>query len=131
MAYATATDIETRLKPHLARSFTADETAAATLLCEGATALIVDAHGGSEISPDPPVLLRMVAIEVVRRAVSNPGALQSQQEELGAYSYAQRFLADGNLELKPLEERMVRGAVNGRVSGTAQMESLVSWDCGS
>jgi hypothetical protein len=131
MAYATATDIETRLKPTLGRDLTADETAAAELLCEGATGVIVECHGGDEITDSPPRLLRIVAIEVVRRAMANPNGLQSEQETLGSYSHAQRFLADGNLELKGVEERMVRGAVHGRLSGTSQMHSLVSEECGS
>lgn len=131
MAYATATDIQTRLKPTLGRDFTADEKAAADLLCEGATEAIVECHGGNEISDSPPRLLKIVAIEVVRRAMANPNGLQSEQETLGSYSHAQRFLADGSLELKPIEERMVRGAVHGRLSGTAQMQSLVSEDSGS
>lgn len=126
MPYATASDIETRLKPTTGREFSEDELAAAELLCEAATAVIVTACGGKELE-DPPAVLRFVAIEVVCRAMANPQALSSEQETIGAYSYAQRYLADGGgLWLKPLEEQMVRQAVHGRLSGTAPQQSVIT-----
>lgn len=129
MPYATASDIETRLKPSTGQEFSEDQMAAAELLCEAATAVIVTCCGGKELEEPPPVL-RFVAIEVVCRAMANPQGLSSEQETLGAYSYAQRYVAEGGgLWLKPLEEQMVRQAVHGRLSGSAEMESLASDVC--
>lgn len=129
MPYATASDIETRLKPSTGQAFSEDEKAAAELLCEAATAVIVTCHGGKELE-DPPAILRFVAIEVVCRAMANPQGLSSEQETIGAYSYAQRYLTEGgSLWLKPLEEQMVRQAVHGRLSGSAELDSLVSEEC--
>ncbi len=129
MPYATASDIETRLKPSMGQEFTDDQLAAAELLCEAATAVIVACHGGKELETPPPVL-RFVAIEVVCRAMANPQALSSEQETIGAYSYAQRYATEGGgLWLKQLEEQMVRQAVHGRLSGSAEMKSLTSDVC--
>jgi hypothetical protein len=129
LPYATATDIETRLKPTTGLELTDDQRAAAELLCEAATAVIVTCCGGKELESPPPVL-RFVAIEAVCRAMANPQGLSSEQETIGAYSYAQRYLAEGGgLWLKPLEEQMVRQAVHGRLSGSSTMKSDVSWEC--
>ena len=125
MAYAEASDIEIRLKPKLGRAFTDDESAAAELLCEAASAVIDNATGKAEVDPAPAVL-RFVAIEVVCRAMANPQGLASEQEGLGAYSYAQRYVNDGGLWLKELEEKMVRQAVHGKLSGSSELASLAS-----
>jgi hypothetical protein len=128
MAYATAADIETRLKTRLGRPFTADEIAAAEFLCEGASAVIDVCHGKSELA-DPPTILKFVAVEVVCRAMANPSGLQSEQEGLGAYTHAERYVSDGNLWLKEIEENMVRRAVHGRLSGSSEAASLASDLC--
>lgn len=125
MAYAEASDIETRLKPRLGRTFTEDEMAAAELLCEGASAVIDECHEKGELA-SPPAVLKFVTIEVVCRAMANPSGLQSEQEGLGAYNHAERYMNDGGLWLKELEEAMVRRAVHGRLSGTSEPSSLAS-----
>jgi hypothetical protein len=129
LPYATASDIETRLKASTGLEFNDDQLAAAELLCEAASA-VIDACAGVTEPKDPPPILRFVAIEVVCRAMANPQGLSSEQETIGAYSYAQRYLAEGGgLWLKPLEEQMVRQAVHGRLSGSAEAKSLASDVC--
>jgi hypothetical protein len=125
VAYAEASDIEVRLKPRLSRAFNDDESAAAEMLCEAASAVIDECHGKAAIAAAPPVL-RFVCIEVVCRAMANPSGLVSEQEGLGAYSHAERYMSDGGLWLKELEENMIRRAVHGRLSGTAEPASLAS-----
>lgn len=126
MAYASASDIETRLKPRLGRSFNDDEKAAAEMLCEGAAAVIDECTKKPVSGDDVPPVMRFVSIELVRRAMSNPSGLVSEQEGLGAYSHAERYMTDGNLELKETEEAMVRRAVHGKLSGSSEPESLIS-----
>lgn len=127
MAYAEALDIETRLKPKLARALTEDERGAAELLLEGASAAIDAALEKSEALESPPAVLRFVAVEVVCRAMANPQGLLSEQEGLGAYTHAERFVnAGGGLWLTDLETAMVRRAVHGSLSGSSEPESLAS-----
>ena len=128
--YADASDIQTRLRPRLGRDLTADETAAAELLLEAAAA-VIDA---ATEKPDPeplPAILRFVSIEVVLRTMANPNGLVSEQEGLGAYSYAQRFAAGegGGLQLTQVETLQVRKAVHGSISGTGRQQSLASDPC--
>lgn len=129
MPYAEASDIETRLRPRLGREFTDDEEAAADLLCEAASAVIDDAVG--QTPKDVPPVLRFIAIEVVCRAMANPQGLISEQEGLGAYSYAQRFASGegAGLWLTELEERMARRAVYGSLTGSVEVESIASDIC--
>jgi hypothetical protein len=132
MAFATAADVEKKLKPRLGRAFTADETAAAALLLDGASAVIEVAIDKTEadLGADKPTVLRFIAIEVVARAMANPSGLASEQEGLGAYSHAERYLTEGGgLWLTELEERMARSAVHGQLSGTALTESILSDEC--
>lgn len=125
MGYATAADLETKLKPKLGRAFTADETAAAELLVEAASAAIDEATEKPEIS-EPPTVLKFVAIEAASRAMSNPGALASGSETLGVYSYSEKYLNDGSVWLTQIEERMVRRAVHGMLTGSAEAKSIAS-----
>lgn len=126
MAYAEASDIETRLKPRLGREFTDDEKAAATLLCEGAAAVIDVCTDKPLDSEEAPTVLKFVSIEVVCRAMANPSGLVSEQEGLGAYSHAERYMADGGPWLKEIEEAMVRRAVHGKLTGSSEPDSLAS-----
>lgn len=125
MAYATAADLETKLKPKLGRAFTADETGAAEMLVEGASVAIDEATGKPEIA-DPPKVFKFVAIEAASRAMSNLGALASGSETLGAYSYSEKYTNDGSVWLTEIEERMVRRAVHGTLTGSAEAKSIAS-----
>lgn len=125
MSYATAADLETKLKPKLGRAFTADESAAADLLLEGASAAIDEATEVAEPNPAP-VIFKFVAIEAASRAASNPGALGSASETIGVYSYSEKYVNDGSIWLTDMEERMVRRAVHGTLTGSAEAKSIAS-----
>jgi hypothetical protein len=125
LAYATAADLETKLKSKLGRPFTSDETAAADLLLEGASVAIDEATEKAEVA-DPPKVFKFVALEAASRAASNPGGLASGSETLGVYSYSEKYLNDGSVWLTEVEERMVRRAVHGTLTGSAEAKSLAS-----
>jgi len=68
-----------------------------------------------------PPLLRVIAIELVARAMANPQGAQSTSESLGAYSYTERFqdgASGGGLWLTGPEEMLLRRAVFGNMSAT-------------
>lgn len=126
MAFAEVEDVATRL----ARDLTAEEGAMAEMLLEAATAEIARAAGRDDawaaaLAPVPQIL-RFVAVELVRRAMSNPEGLKSVSETLGAYQHSRSFQgADtAGLFLTDREERMVRSAVYGTLSGSSRVESL-------
>jgi hypothetical protein len=125
MAFASVEDIAARL----GRVLTDLEKGAATFLLEGAQAIVEIAVEKTEeqIVPLPPVL-RFVTVEVVCRAMANPQGLASESETLGAYSHTERYSGEGvsDILLTKLEELMVRRAVHGTLSGTAQTGSVVS-----
>lgn len=128
MAFAKSEDVAARLGRSLAES----EGDQVTFLLDAATAIIEEAVDKTEadLGDDAPTVLRFVCVEMVTRAMANPQGLASQQEALGAYSHGERFQGDGSgLMLKPLEVQMIRRAVWGQLSGTAQMESLASDLC--
>lgn len=129
MAFASKEDVAARLGRSLADS----ETDQVDFLLDAATAVIEEAVDKAEADISPlPAVLRFVCVEVVCRAMANPQGLSSQQEALGAYSHSERFQGgDGasGLLLKPLETQMVRRAVHGQLSGTAQIGSLASDLC--
>lgn len=125
MPYASAADLETKLKPKLGRAFTPDEAAAATLLLEGASAAIDEATEKPEVE-GPPAVFKFVAIEAAARAMSNPGGVSSESETLGVYSYSEKYINDGSIWLTEMEERMVRRAVHGTLTGSAEAKSLAS-----
>ena len=129
MAFATTDDVKARL----GRDLTDGETNAAAYLLEAAAAIICEAAERDEeailaMDPMPPVL-RFIAVELVARALSNPAGLESLEKTLGSYSSAQRFRDRGegssDLVLSETEEQMVRRAVNGRLSGSVPVESIV------
>jgi len=118
---------------------TAAEAKSAEFLLEGAQAVIEEAVGRNEaeiiaLKGGVPKVLRLLTVEKVLRAMANPQGLSSQSEALGAHSHTERFSNTGNsdLLLSPVEERIARSAVCGRLAGTAEMESLISdGRCGS
>jgi hypothetical protein len=130
MAFASLDDIKARA----ARPFTATDEAAASMLLEGAQAVIEASveKTEEEMGASVPEILRFVAIEVVVRAMANPQGLASQSETLGVYSHTERFSGGdtvNSLILTKAEELMARRAVHGRVSGTGEAESLASDFC--
>jgi hypothetical protein len=102
-------------------------------LLEAASAVVADAVGDREANIEPvPDVLRFVTVEVVCRAMANPAGLSSESEQLGEYSHTSRFrdgTSGGGLWLTDLERLMVRGAVHGRLSGTALQQSMASDPC--
>lgn len=136
MAFATKEDVAKRLK----RSLTSAEEDSAAFLLEAAQAVIEEAAERDEaqiiaLKGEVPSTLRFVAVELAVRALSNPEGLVSKSESLGAYANTKRYRKDhqgegaqSELELTPIQERLVRRAVWGRLSGTAQMGSAAT-DC--
>lgn len=129
MAFASTDDVKARR----GRPFADEEEATAQLLLEAAQSNIELAIGKTEaeikeLKGDPPPVLRFMTIEKVFRAMANPEGLSSQSEALGAYSHTNRFNAGDipDLLLSDLEERQVRQAVYGKLSGTAFQKSVVS-----
>jgi hypothetical protein len=125
MAFASVEDIAARL----GRVLTDLEKGAATFLLEGAQAIVEAAVERTEEQIDPlPPVLRFVTVEVVCRAMANPQGLASESETLGAYSHTERYSGEGvsDILLTKLEELMVRRAVHGTLSATAQTGSVVS-----
>lgn len=122
MAFASVEDIAARM----ARALTADETSAATLLVQIATAVIADAAGyddGWAIMLDPvPQLLRGLTIELVCRALQNPGQYAQVTQTVGAYSFSGRQNTVG-MNLSDAEVLMVRRAIHGRTSDSAHVAS--------
>ncbi len=129
MAFATAQDLETRLK----RDFDAADSALAEMLVESAMAVIATEAGQSwewaKDLPDPAhPLLRAVCIEVVARVMENPEQLHSYSEQLGARQESKAFRRGGeggDLLLTDREVRLVRFAVNGTLAGYATAGTLV------
>jgi hypothetical protein len=121
VTFCTPQDVATRL----GRDLTAAETPQVEMLCELASASITEAVTKTEewraTLTAIPLLLRVVAIELVSRSMPNPASFASTTETLGAYSYTQRYRdasGGGGLLLTDAEARMVRRAVYGRSSAT-------------
>jgi hypothetical protein len=124
-AFCTPEDVARRL----GRDLTADETSTVAELCDAATLTILAAASrdldwavAQVTAGTVPLLLRIIAIEVVRRSMTNPAGLSSETETLGAYSHTARYReesAGGGLLLTRAEERLVRQVVYGRSSGTS------------
>lgn len=99
--------------------------ALATFLLDASTAVIALTAGKDDAwaaALDPvPQILRIVCVEQVNRVMSNPAALASSSETLGAYQRSQSFrnLAAGELLPTSSEELLIRRAVHGRVTGSA------------
>lgn len=124
MAFTTTDDIADRL----GRDLTTGEQQSVALLIEGAQAVIAaacdkDDDWAAALTPVPK-LLRVVAIEVVCRALANPNSLDSLQEGLGQWSSTARF-RDAGMMLTPGEELLVRRAVFGTSSGSSRPLSTV------
>ena len=136
MAFASTADVAKRRG--LTELSAEDEESAAFLL-EAAQSIIEEAVERDEaaiiaIKGSVPKVLKFLTVEKVLRAMANPQGLASQSEALGAHSHTERFSSDRNSDLLLFvaEQRMARNAVHGRLSGTAQMASLVSHErCGS
>lgn len=124
MAFASIDDVKARL----GRPLTEADEAAANFLLVGAQMFVEAAAEKTEEQLDsfPPVL-RFVTVEMVCRAMANPQGLASESETLGAYSHTERYSAEGaDLLLTKTEELLVRRAVHGTLSGSAELASLAS-----
>lgn len=132
MAFASTDDIAARLGES---SLSEADEASAEMLLEFATAVIaqaVDKDDEWADALDPvPKILRLMTVELVCRAMASPQALGSATETLGAYSRSETYRRDlsTSLVLTDLEERMLRRAIIGRLSGSAEVESLASDVC--
>lgn len=128
MAFATAEDIATRLGEE---SLSATEKGSAELLIELATAVIAEAVDqddawAEELAPVP-TIVKALTIELVCRAMASPQGLASATETLGAYSRSETYRKDlsSALMLTELEERMLRRAIVGQLSGSVRIESHI------
>lgn len=73
--------------------------------------------------------LKGVSIEAVSRMLGNPASAESLTEQLGSYSYTQRFRTaalSAGLYLTEQERRRVRFVVYGRTVASTRMESIIS-----
>lgn len=128
MAFATADDIATRLGEE---SLSPADKASVELLIELAASVIAEAvDQGDEWTEelDPvPTIVKALTIELVCRAMASPQGLASATETLGAYSRSETYRKDLStaLLLTDMEERMLRRAVIGQLSGSVRIESHV------
>jgi hypothetical protein len=129
--FATPEDIATRY----GRELNTVEAATAEFLLEGATALIAQAADKDDAwadNLDPvPRLLKIITVELVCRAFPNPESLAGLTEQLGSYQYSKRFKAGtdaltSDLMLTEPEERLVRRAVHGTLSGSVPLRSIAT-----
>lgn len=127
--FATVADLAQRLGRD-ASDFSAVETGQAEMLLELATELIL-----AEIDRDPgwadglaevPRALRIVCLEIAVRGMANPTGARSVQKQLGSYQHSQSFSdARVGLVITDAEVLLARRAVNGTLSGSAKVESVV------
>lgn len=135
MAFTTKEEVQKRLL----RPLTEEEEASMEFLLEAAQGAVEIAVDRVEkeivaLKGNVPRVVQVMTVELVYRVLSNPQGLSSQSEALGSYSRTDRFQAvaeAGGFLLSALEERMVRNAVYGRLSGSARLRSLLSEECGS
>lgn len=127
--FAETTDVQARL----GRDLTTAETALATALLEGATALVVDAVGQTSTWADAldpvPTLLKIVTVEAVHRVMVNPTGATSFSQQLGTSQFGASYRGDTGglgLLLTDAEARLARSAVYGRNSGSARIGSTLS-----
>lgn len=113
---------------------TANESLQIEFLLTLATGIIAAAGGKTEawaetLSPIPKVL-RLVAIQVVLRAMANPEGLAAMSEQIGAYSVNRSYRAasagGSTLMLTAAEKRMVRAAVAASDLTSVTLESPYS-----
>ncbi len=121
MAFATVDDVQTRL----ARTLSADEQDAATLLLDGVAAEIALAVGLDLADITDPGVLRFISIEAVCRVMANPSGARSTSESLGAYQYAVSFFESQAGLLNEREERQIREAVWGSTAAGVRTESVI------
>jgi hypothetical protein len=128
VAFATTDDIAARLEePELS----AESEAAASMLLDLATAVVTQAAGkdsdwADALDPVPDVL-RGLTIEVVCRAMARPRGLVSVSETLGQHQRSENYGTSGgssSLFLTDLEERIVREAVYGTLTGSSTPRAL-------
>lgn len=127
MAFATSTDVETRL----GRALTSIEEDQVELLLDLATAAISNAADLSDaessvLSPVPTVI-RGFAIELTCRALANPSGLFSKSEQIGSYSYTQNFNKDVSsaMALSDIEVLVIRRTLLGSNAGSARAETVL------
>ena len=123
MAFATADDVAARL----GRELTIAEENLVEAVVEQVTDLIADAVGqdadwAADLDPVPAVLTA-ICVEKAIAVGSNPNGVASRSETLGSFSSSETFRKDSGLYLTPLEERLARRAVLGRLAGSSRPES--------
>lgn len=127
VTFATLEELGVRL----GLTFTAAQTAQASLLLSLATGLIIevvnrDDTWAATYSPIPR-LVRAVCLEVVARVMQNPTGARSESETLGQYQHSTSY-TDGThgLVLTDAEALLCRRAIIGATSGSAAMDSLAT-----
>lgn len=109
MAFATTNDVSDRL----GRDLSEGEAQSVTYLLAAATNVIAAAGELTDeqaVALDPvPNIVQTITVELVVRAIANPNALHSFQEQLGAYSTTAVF-RDLDLLLTRNERKVIRKA---------------------
>lgn len=131
MAFATSTDVETRL----GRELTSIEEDQVELLLDLATAAIGNAADlsdaeASALSPVPTVI-RGFCIELTCRALANPNGLFSRSETIGSYSYSENFNRDVSsaMSLSDVEVLVIRRTLLGSNAGSARASNVLDELC--
>ena len=122
VAFATASDVSSRL----GRSLSTRETSDVPFLLNMAAVTIADAAGyddGWAVTLGPvPQMLRKLSVELVCRALKNPGQYSQVRQQVGSYSFQASWDNPG-MNLSPAEELMVRRAVHGRTTDSMPVDS--------
>lgn len=125
MAFATHSDVSTRL----GRDLTTAEESTATAVISLVEGLCADAVGrdtawASALDPVP-ATLKVLAVDKAIAAISNPENLANDAKTLGAFRRSRGFRegATGTILLSEHEERAVRSAVYGRLSASSRPDS--------
>lgn len=129
MPFATTQDVSARL----GRELTEAEDEQAEYLLEAATSVVAEAVDQDDAwadSLDPvPNIVRVVTTELAVRAMANPSGAASVQETLGQYSHSTRYdPGTAGMLLTDVETMLVRRTINGQLSGSARLDSMVRDD---
>lgn len=127
MSLATSDDIAARL----GRALATGETAAVGFLLPAADSVIAAAADVAVVDLDATAhpILRIVAVEIVCRAMANPQGISGLRESLGQYSSSVQFRdaqVGGGLLLTKDEELTVRKAVHGTLTASPRVQGIVT-----
>jgi hypothetical protein len=126
VAFATTQDVAARL----GRELTEAEDEQAEYLLDAATSVVAEALGRDDAWADAldpvPTIVLVYTVELVVRAMGNPQGAASVQETLGQYSHSVRYdPGTAGMVLTDLETLRLRRGVNGQLSGSARLDSMI------